>query len=75
MHTYPSHKTSTQKIEMDFPSGSKDLTVPSIILMILLHGTLLSCGKPPGWPPDSDLVRDVSQNYATSIYLGGMGEL
>ena len=45
MHTYPSHNTSTQKAEMDLHIGSKDLTVPSIMFMRFLHGTLLSSGK------------------------------
>ena len=60
MHTYPSHTNSTQKSEMDLCSGSKGLTVPSIVLMRLLHGTLLFSGKPPGRPHDSYFVRDVS---------------
>ena len=60
---------------MDLHNGSKDLTVPSIMLMRLLHGTLLFSGKPPGRPPDSDLVRNVSQNDAPNIYPGGMGAL
>ena len=41
----------------------------------LLHGTLLSSGKPPGRPPDSDLVREISHHDAPSIVLGGMGAL
>ena len=61
MHTYPSHTTSTQKSEMDFHSGSKDFTVPSIMFMRFLHGTLLSSGKPPGRPPNSNFVRKTSQ--------------
>ena len=60
---------------MYFCSGSKDLTFPSIMLMRLLHGTLLFSGKPPGSPPDSNLVRDISQHDAPSIDPGGMGAL
>ena len=75
MHTYPSHKISTQKIEMDLRSGSKDLTVPSIMFMIFLHGTLLSSGKPPRRPPDSVLVGDISLHDAPRSKPGGMGEL
>ena len=60
---------------MGLHSGSKDLTLPSIMLMRLLHGTLLSSGKPPGRPPDSNLVRDISQHDAPSIDPGGIGSL
>ena len=75
MHTYPSHNTSTQKIEMDLNSGSKDLTVPSIMLMRLLYGTLLSSSKPPRRPPDSFFVGDVSQHDAPNLDPRGMGAL
>ena len=57
-------KRSIQKVEMDLHNGSRDLTVPSIMLMRLVHGTLLFSGKPPGRPPDLDLVRYVSQHDA-----------
>ena len=60
---------------MDLGSGSKDLTTPSIMLMRLLHGTLLSSGKPPRRPLDSDFVVYVSQHDAPSIDPGGMGAL
>ena len=75
MHTYPSHNTSTQKTEMDLCNGSKDLTVPSIMFMIFLQGTLLSSGKPLGRPPDSVLVRDISLLDAPKSDPGGMGAL
>lgn len=75
MHTYPSHNTSTHKTEMDLRSGSKDLTVPSIMVMIFLQGTLLSSCKPPGRPPNSVLVRDISLHDAPRSELGGMGAL
>ena len=75
MHKYLSHKTSTQKTEMDLCSGSKDLIVPSIMLMRLLHGTLLFSGKPLGRPPDSYFVGGISQHDAPSIDPGGMGAL
>ena len=45
------------------------------MFMRLLHGTLLSSGKPPRRPPDSDLVGDISQHDAPSIDLGGIGAL
>lgn len=60
---------------MDLCSGIKDLTVPSIMLMRLLHGTLLSSGKAPVRPLDSDLVIFISQHDAPIIYPGGMGAL
>ena len=60
---------------MDFRSGSKYLTIPSIMFMILLHGTLLYSGKPLGRPPNSGLVRDISQHDAPSIDPGGMRAL
>ena len=60
---------------MDFHSGGKALTIPSIMHMRLVHGTLLCCGKPPGRPPDLDLVRDISHHDAPFIDLGGMGAL
>lgn len=60
---------------MDLCSGRKDLTVPSIMFMIFLHGTLLSSGKPPGRPPDSDLVGEASQHAAPSLGPGGIGAL
>ena len=44
---------------MDLRSGSKDLTVPSIMLERFLHGTLLSSGKPPGRPPDLEWMRGI----------------
>ena len=60
---------------MDLCSGSKDLTVPSIMFMRFLHGTLLSSGKPPGMPPDSDFVRKISQHAAPNLDPGGIGAL
>ena len=33
---------------------------PSVVHMGLSHETSLSCGIPPGRPPDSDLMKDVS---------------
>ena len=60
---------------MDLRSGSKDLTVRSIILMRLLHGTLLFSGKPPKRPPDSDLVIKISKHDAPRIDPRGMGAL
>ena len=47
MHTYPSHTISTQKKNMDLRSGSKDLTVHSVMQMTLTHDTLLFRGIPP----------------------------
>ena len=52
MHIYSSHTTSTQRKKMDLRRGSKDPTVPSIMLMRLLYGTLLSSGKSLGRTPD-----------------------
>ena len=73
---------------MDLCSGSKDLTVPSLMFMRLLHGTFLSSGKPPGRPPDLDILGKTSQCAApnsdprgigarkeTSTTLGGLGKL
>ena len=60
---------------MDLCSGSKDLIVPSIMHMRLVHGTLLFCGKPLMRPPDLDLVRHASHNDAPFIDPGGMGAL
>ena len=62
MHTYPSPSTSTQTTEMDLHSGSKDLIVPSLIFMSILHGKFLSSGKPPRRPPDSDILGEASQS-------------
>ena len=59
---------------MDLRSGSKDLTVPSLMFMRFLHGTFLSSGKPPGRPPDSDLVGNTSQLSAPNLDPGGIGE-
>jgi len=73
MHTYPSHDTSTQKTEMDLCSGGKDLTVPSLMFMRFLHGIVLSSGKPPRRPPDSDLVGKTSQLAAPSLDPRGIG--
>ena len=75
MHTYPLHNSSTHITKMDLNSGRKDLTVPSIMFMRFLHGTLLSSGKPPGRPPDSVLVRDLSLLDAPKSDPRGMGEL
>ena len=73
MHTYPSHNTSTQKTRMDLRSGSKDLTVPSLMFMRFLHGTILSSGKPHGRPLDSDLVGNTPQCAAPNSDPGGIG--
>ena len=71
MRVVPNYQeTSTQKIELDLRSGSKDMVVPSIIHMILAHEKLFFCGKPPGRPLDPELVRDVSQNFAPLINPG-----
>ena len=75
MHIYPSHTTSTYKTEMELHSGSKDLTVPSIMLMRFLHGTLLSRGKPLGRPLDSVFVGDISQHDVPIIDQRGIGAL
>ena len=45
------------------------------MLMRFMHGTLLSSGKPPRRPPDSDFVGDLSQHDAPSTNPGGMGAL
>ena len=75
MHTYPSHNTSTYKIEMYLRIRSKDLIVPSIMHMTLAHETLLFCGKPPGRSRDQNLVRNVSHHGTPFIDLGGVGAL
>ena len=75
IHTYTSHTTSTHKSEMDLRSGSKDLTVPSIMLMRLLNGTLLSSGKPHGRPPDLVFVGNRSPHDAPNKNTRGMGAL
>ena len=75
MHTYPSPRTSTQTIEMDLRSGSKDLTVPSLMFMRILQGTFLSSGKPPGRPLDSDLVGEASQSVAPNLDSRGIGAM
>ena len=75
MHTYHSQIDSTHKIDLYLCSGSKDLTVLSVMQMTLVHETLLFSGIPPGRPPDQELVRNVSQHVAPLIDLGGMGTL
>ena len=75
MHSYPTPNTSTQKTEMDLHSGSKDLTVPSLMFMRFLQGTFSSSGKPPRSPPDSVLVGDISLIDALKSYPGGKGAL
>lgn len=75
MHKYPSHNTSTRKKEMDLHSGSKDLTVPSIMFMRFLHGILLSSGKPLGRPPDSKFMGKISQIASPNLDPGGIGAL
>ena len=54
------HETSTQKLEMDLHSGRSHNMFTSIIHMGRSYETSLSCGVPPGRPPDSDLVKYVS---------------
>ena len=75
MHTYPSPSTSTQTTEMDLRSGSKDLIVPSLMFMSFLHGTFLSSGKPPGRPPNSDLVGETSQSVSPNLDSRGIEEM
>ena len=60
---------------MDLRSGSKDLIVPSLMFMRILQGTFLSSGKPPGRPPDSDLVGEASQSATPNLDPGGIGEM
>lgn len=67
MHTYPSPSTSTQTTEMDFHSGSRDLTVPYVMFMRMLEGKLLYSGKPLGMPSDSNLVGKASQSAAPNL--------
>ena len=77
MHTYPSPNVSTQTTEMDLRSGSKDLTVPSLMFMRMLQETFLPHGKPLGMSLDSDPVGKASQSVAPNIdqeRLGAMRE-
>ena len=75
MHTYPSPNTSTQTTEMDLHSGSRDLTVPSLMFMRMLQGTLLSNGKPPEMPLDLDRVGKAPPNAAPNPYQGRVGAI
>ena len=75
MHAYPSPSNSTQTKEMDFRNGSRDLTVPSLMLMRMLQGTFLSNGKPPGIPSDSDLVGKTPQSAAPNLDQGRIGAM
>ena len=64
-----------QTTEMDFHSGSRDLTVPSLMFMRMLQATFLSSGKPPRTPLDSDLVGEASQSTAPNLDPGGIGAM
>ena len=65
MHTYPTPNVSTQTTDMDLRSGSKDLTVPSLMFMRMLWGTFLPHGNPFGIPLDH--VGEASQSVSPSI--------
>ena len=52
---------------MSVHSGSKDMMIPYIMHMRMIHETSLSCGKPLGRPTDSDLVKDASHIDAPFI--------
>ena len=69
------HKTSTQETYLNFHSGSRDMMIPSIMHMRMVYETSLSCGKPPGRPPNPDLVRYVLHHDAPFIDPRGMGAL
>lgn len=62
MHTYPLPDVSMQTTKMELCSGGKDLTVTSLIFMIMLQGTFLLHVKTLGMPLDSDHVGEASQN-------------
>ena len=69
------HETSRQKTKMNWHSGIRDMMIPYIMHMRMIHETSLYCGKPPGRPPDSDLVKYVSHLDAPFIYSRSMGAL
>ena len=56
----PYYDTSTQQSEMDLCSGSSHDMFPYVVHMGMNHEKSLSCGMPPGRPPDLDLMEDVS---------------
>ena len=69
------HETSTQETELNFLSGKRDMMIPSIMHMRMIHETSLSCGKPLERPLDSYLVKDVSHLDAPFIDPRRMGAL
>ena len=71
----PALDVSTQTTEMDLHSGSKDLTVPSLMFVTMPQGTFLYHGNPPRIPSDLDLLGKFPQSATPNLDLGRIGEM
>ena len=69
------HEISTHETELNLRSGSRDMRIPYIMYMRMVHETSLSSGKPLGRPPDSYLMRDVSHLDSPFPDLGTIGAI